>query len=519
MAWVNPHTISSEVGIIHKGSAKNLNDECFGLQIQTNLKPKLVLKNNSGTTFILTAQKQINLNEWTHLAAVWDSTGMYLYINGILDNSNTTIVSARTNTSSLQVGSISAGASNVNSFDGSIDEVKIYNKSITASEIQQYMCSKVISLPASLSAYVTFDLLNALQVPDKTGNNTGIITNYTLSDSSKYKILSAVPLGDISTYNNSAQGGNTVSVTLAAENRGTLSVTTTNGNQISMHIYFIGEKPKNTKVSADVYDIDNVYWGIACFGTGVQYNIVYNFSQNTSVLQPDSLILLQRSNVNDDWLNVNNALNTSQKTISINGLTSSKELWLAGKTKNTLPVEITSYKIKCTSTGSLFTWATASEVNNDYFTIEKTEDMLNWKVVTSISGAFNSNQEIQYSAIDTTMIPDKVTYYRLKQTDFDGQYKFFDVLAILCSFKNDVLDIIGINASTDAVNLIVKTNGLNPLQIYFTDITGKLISQKEIIPIKGANVVSLKTENLAKGIYIANVFQDGKTVMKKIYIQ
>ena len=185
---------------------------------------------------------------------------------------------------------------------------------------------------------------------------------------------------------------------------------------------------------------------------------------------------------------------------------------------NTLPIDLISYKIKCVSTGSLFTWTTASEINNAFFTIEKTEDLLNWEIISTISGAFNSNIEIEYSAIDSNMVPDKTIYYRLKQTDVNGQYKYFDVLAILCKFKNDVLDIIGINASDNGINLIIKTEGLTPVQIYLHDMSGKQITQNEINPKKGANIVSLSVHGIANGIYIANIVQDGKTVSKKIYL-
>lgn len=183
-----------------------------------------------------------------------------------------------------------------------------------------------------------------------------------------------------------------------------------------------------------------------------------------------------------------------------------------------LPVEITDYKLRCTSTGSLFTWTTASETNNDYFTIEKSENMLDWKISSTLSGAFNSNNEIEYESIDEDMVKDKTVYYRLKQTDVDGKFKYFDVLSILCSFNNDLLEIIGVNASEVGVNLIVKTNGLSPVNIYLSDMTGKIVAEKEITPVKGANLISLENTGLSSGIYIAKIVQDDKVNSKKIYL-
>lgn len=185
---------------------------------------------------------------------------------------------------------------------------------------------------------------------------------------------------------------------------------------------------------------------------------------------------------------------------------------------NPLPVDLLEKQIKCVSTGSLLTWTTASELNNEYFTIEKSDDLLDWKIVTTVSGAFNSNREIEYSAIDSNMVPDKSTYYRLKQTDFNGDFKYFDVLSILCSFDNQSLEIIGVNASANSINLITKTNGLTAVTVFLTDINGRLVSKKQMNPIKGANIISLETQDLPKGIYIATIQQGTESKYKKIYL-
>lgn len=258
------------------------------------------------------------------------------------------------------------------------------------------------------------------------------------------------------------------------------------------------------------YQIDRGAWLADTILLGSNYNAVHLFTDSVSVCFEEVIrfrIIMKNNSGTEFWSIKKGGLELSGSFV--------KYPTYPGFG---LPVELVEYKIKCTSTGSLFTWATASEMNNDYFTIEKTEDLLDWKILTTINGAFNSNNEIEYSSIDTAMVPDKTIFYRLKQTDTDGQFKYFDVLSILCSFKNDVLEIIGINASENGLNLIIKTNGLKPVQVYLSDISGKLISQKEINPVKGANVVSIQSSGLSKGIYIANLQQDGKSVTKKIYL-
>jgi hypothetical protein len=74
-------------------------------------------------------------------------------------------------------------------------------------------------------------------------------------------------------------------------------------------------------------------------------------------------------------------------------------------------------------------WSTASETNNDYFTIERSDDGINFEKVITAGGAGNSSSLISYGKVDFTPL-EGVSYYRLKQTDFDGQYKYSHIVAV-----------------------------------------------------------------------------------------
>jgi len=182
-----------------------------------------------------------------------------------------------------------------------------------------------------------------------------------------------------------------------------------------------------------------------------------------------------------------------------------------------LPVEMLEQKVKCTSTGAVITWATATEVNNDYFQIEKSLDLKEWKFVNVVKGAGNSNSVVNYELKDENT-GENVTYYRVKQVDYDGKYEYFDVLSILCKLGNSSLEIIGLNATDNNLNVYVKTDGFEPVKASLYDMNGKVIATSEIArPEEGANFVQFVT-NVVNGIYIVVIEQNKTRVSKKVMI-
>ena len=75
---------------------------------------------------------------------------------------------------------------------------------------------------------------------------------------------------------------------------------------------------------------------------------------------------------------------------------------------------------------------TSTEINNDFFTIERSIDTQEWITVDVLSGAGNSNQNLEYSSTDDSPVGNLI-YYRLTQTDYDGKSESFKVVAVMNS--------------------------------------------------------------------------------------
>lgn len=84
-----------------------------------------------------------------------------------------------------------------------------------------------------------------------------------------------------------------------------------------------------------------------------------------------------------------------------------------------LPIELLSFDASVIQSEVLLQWATASELNNDYFTIQRSQSGENWEAIETIKGATDSQVRIDYQTTDTRPHMG-VSYYRLKQTDYDG---------------------------------------------------------------------------------------------------
>lgn len=95
----------------------------------------------------------------------------------------------------------------------------------------------------------------------------------------------------------------------------------------------------------------------------------------------------------------------------------------------TLPIELTSFTGSKEGKNNELFWVTATELNNDFFTLEKTYDGESFEIVGTLDGAGNSNQYLYYSFIDYD-VREVLNYYRLKQTDFDGKFAYSNIITI-----------------------------------------------------------------------------------------
>ncbi len=183
-----------------------------------------------------------------------------------------------------------------------------------------------------------------------------------------------------------------------------------------------------------------------------------------------------------------------------------------------LPVEMAYFRGKATDNRTvLLEWSTKSELNNAYFTIEKKVGDSDFILVDTLRGAGNSNQEKYYEYEDKHVFASSV-YYRLKQTDFDGDYKYFNIINVATnkSVNGGVAPLkilqAGPNPFTDKFILLYNSLGSNSLQLKISAINGKTVHQEALQPVDGENEFILpENVHLEAGVYIVTLTQDGRS--------
>lgn len=183
-----------------------------------------------------------------------------------------------------------------------------------------------------------------------------------------------------------------------------------------------------------------------------------------------------------------------------------------------LPVTLSYFKGTSTDNHSvILEWATQSELNNAYFTIEKKIGDSNFILVDTLRGAGNSNSEIKYSYEDKHVFASSV-YYRLKQTDLDGNFKYFNIINVTTDQLGQAttpgvqIKTAGPNPFTDKFILLYNSSGNSNVELKISAMDGKVVHQERLAPIDGENEYTLpETVSMKKGVYIVALLQNGRS--------
>jgi hypothetical protein len=116
--------------------------------------------------------------------------------------------------------------------------------------------------------------------------------------------------------------------------------------------------------------------------------------------------------------------------VEVTGISSFKTLTLSDDMAGVLPIELLRFDAEVNQNQEVdLSWVTVAEINNDFFTIERSKDGLTFAAIEEVSGAGTTYQARQYNTTDKDPFAG-LSYYRLKQTDFDGSFSYSDIKTV-----------------------------------------------------------------------------------------
>ena len=504
MGWVKPninHTNTAGVLFFRGGTTTS------GIHLGTNNK---LSYHWDGGQYNFNSNLTLPVNEWSHVALVVEPTKATLYLNG-KPATNTSAHAAEAFDTPLYMGRDPGYTTR--DFQGSIDEVCVYKRALTQTEIREGMhfVKKPIN-DAALVSYYQFNEASGSEILDRAGINHAKLTNATRAVSTAPFGTGVVNRTTVTTGGSLVNFGNTgVGITFPATGN------KPNGELVVSRLYRQPDALPSTNPCSPNY------WIINNYGTNSTIAPLTNITLNGigSTLNNDIITLYKRQTGNDGatWGSSVASYTTTAASTNANitfagtNITSFSQFSVSA-VSSPLPVEWLSFSLQISNTPkavNLF-WATASERNCKSFNIERSLDGAVFATIGSLAANGNTTTESYYKATDNQPITG-VSYYRIKQIDVDGKATYSNTQT---AFFRPIYDLFSINpnliAKGDNINITAEVAGYTATA---NDTWGREIFRQ---PLQmGANTIT--TTDLAAGTYFIRISNGTSSCLKKIIVE
>jgi hypothetical protein len=169
-----------------------------------------------------------------------------------------------------------------------------------------------------------------------------------------------------------------------------------------------------------------------------------------------------------------------------------------------LPIELISFTGERQDNYHALKWQTASELNNDYFTIERSVDGEQFESIGQMVGAGTSMQMHAYSFNDLNP-GEGWNYYRIRQTDYNGQSTISTIVALNYHSETELVKNIHPVPANGEVSFDFITPGAGGIQYQLTDCTGRIVYDQKAVTSEGKNTVKISLQDNEPGIYFLRV--------------
>jgi hypothetical protein len=176
-----------------------------------------------------------------------------------------------------------------------------------------------------------------------------------------------------------------------------------------------------------------------------------------------------------------------------------------------LPVELINFTGICTSNQTILNWSTATEINNDFFLIERSADGIAFESIAKVNGNGNSADLKYYNFTDNNPL-NGMSYYRLKQTDFDGTSTYSGIITVNCD-EGDAEQILVYPNPVDRQLTIVLTGFMNMKSVEIINSCGQVVYRDKV-----QQQANIATETFTAGMYLIKI-QTTKGIQLKKFVK
>ena len=456
---------------------------------------------------IQTSTAQRNITQVTALATNtayitcnrYDGANINQYVNNTISGTITYDGTLRSWTD------VAIGTQGTETWNGDIAEIIVYKKSLNDAQrhiVDNYLSAKYNIALASNNKYDGDNFSNGDYDRDVAG-------------------LGKETSGSTTSFSANVSGGLTITANSGLDN----------GDYIMAGHASATNSPNKTDVGG-MTGAFNARWNRVWYldvtntSTVINTNIEFDNSDGNITGLPlgvaSNYVLLYRAAQTGSWTELTSTVTVSGDRVLFSNVDLTTDGYYTIGTKDymasPLPIELLSFDAIMNGKQVDINWTTATELNNDYYTIEKSKDGINFETSSIVDAAGNSLSLINYKDIDANPF-EGISYYRLKQTDFNGTFSYSKIVSVNYTLSDDGMSIFP-NPTIGEININIKELEGKEVLVVIRDITGKECFSKVILSQENQQLIAVDSEHqLAPGTYIVTASSSNKLYSKKIIVK
>lgn len=284
--------------------------------------------------------------------------------------------------------------------------------------------------------------------------------------------------------------------------------------------YFNTAYTNTTSIDNTLGNVSKIeYWDLhRASGSGsAKITLYWNSATRSNISNASDLKVAHYDATAGKWSSIGNTAYTSANgagTVTSNTNSNFSPFTFGSSGINALPVTLSSFNVLVHGSSVIANWATASEINNDYFTLERSENGTDFAEVGKVNGHGTTESRNDYEYEDKAPMAG-TSYYRLKQTDFNGKTSYSQEKVV--NITRATINSVNPNPFREHFTVEYTMPEGGDANIQLMNIQGKVVYEENVPSQKGQNVYNFNNNrDLNPGTYILRLVSNGEVVTYKL---